>query len=515
MPPPTSTNGLRARLTLLSLAAAVVAGGFWLVLCTIPTLSSRLGLPAGALASIAQGPDNTATAGDVNVVIFVIDTLRADRLNTYGYDRKTTSPNIDALAKEGVLFERACAPAPWTLPSVASLITSRFPCEHAVLSTRQRFGPGVQTLPERLKQLGFTTIGLWANAIVGPGLGFDRGYDFYRESLTNEGRQVSVARRMYPGRPFFLYVHNIEPHNPEFFAPPHTAGFRDVSKSVRQQIGEHYRQYRTATWLDFEEGRTAGTTEVTAIQDEHVRGLVALLETYSELYDACVRLADRRVGSVIQTLKDRGEWDNTLFILVSDHGEEMHEHGGWSHDQSVYEELLHVPLIIRFPHGRHAGQRVKDLVSLVDVMPTVFDALGKPELATDARGSSLIPLIEGKVFRDNLCFYVPSVRHNVMSYYRPWKEQRGDINVVVRRGVWKGIWNVEHDTFELYDLCSDAGEHSNVAPQHGELVAAMREYAGTWYEDCADPARGEGLVTEAGELDEQTLRNLRALGYVD
>lgn len=250
---------------MLSLALVVVIGGLWVVLRGIPTLSSQLGFAARTLAASTRAPDNTANAGNVNVVIFIIDTLRADRLNAYGYDRKTTSPHIDALAEEGVLFERAYAPAPWTLPSVASLMTSRFPREHGVVSTRTRFGSRVQTLPMRLKQLGFTTVGLWANAIVGAGLGFDRGYDFYRESFTNEGQQVHTVRKMYPGRPFFLYMHNIEPHNPEFFAPPHTPGFRDVSDSVRKQIAEHYKQYRIATWLDFDHGRTPGTTEVEAI----------------------------------------------------------------------------------------------------------------------------------------------------------------------------------------------------------------------------------------------------------
>ncbi|MBU0616361.1 MAG: sulfatase, partial [Planctomycetes bacterium] len=430
MPDTGPRNTPRAKAAMFSLAVVVVVGGLWAGLRAVPAFSSRLGLPAWALAAGSHASDNTATAGNVNVVIFLIDTLQARRLNAYGYDENVTSPNIDGLADGGVLFERAYAPAPWTLPSVASLMTSRFPCEHGALSARSRLGSGVLTLPMHLKQLGFTTIGLWANAFVAPRLGFDRGYDFYRESFTTDGEEVHAARRMYPGRPFFLYIHNIEPHNPEFFAPPHTPGFRDVPDLVRKRIAEHYKRYRVATWLDFEQKRPPGTTEVAEIQDQHVQGLVSLLDTYNELYDACVRLADARVGSAIQALKDRGEWDNTLFIFLSDHGEEMYEHGGWSHDQSVYEELIHVPLIIRFPHGQHAGQRVNDLVSLVDVMPTVLDVLGKPELATDARGSSLIPLIKGETTRDEQSFYVPSMRHNAMSYYRTWKQERGDINVV-------------------------------------------------------------------------------------
>jgi arylsulfatase A-like enzyme len=500
---------------MVSLATVFVVSGLWAGVRVLATSGSRLGFPAWARAAGSRTPDNTASAGKVNVAIFLIDTLQARRLNVYGYERNVTSPNIDALAAQGVLFERACAAAPWTLPSVASLLTSRFPCEHGVLSTRTRFGSGAQTLPMHLKQLGFTTIGLWANALVGPGLGFDRGYDFYRESFTTDGEEVYAARRMVPGRPFFLYIHNIEPHNPEFFAPKHTPGFRDVPQATRERIAGLYKQYRNATWLDFDHQRPPGTTEVTEVQEEGVQGLVALRDTYNELYDACVRLADQRVGSAIRALQQRGEWDSTLFILVSDHGEEMHEHGGWSHDQSVYEELLHVPLIIRFPHNQYAGRRVTDLVSLVDVMPTVLDVLGKPDLVADLRGSSLMPLIRGEANRDEQSFYIPSMRHNVMSYYRPWKQQRGDVNVVVRRGDWKGIWNVERDTFELYDLLTDAGEQDNLAPQQPELLAAMRQHVEAWYETCGHrTAEGAGAV-EAGQLNEQTRRNLRALGYVD
>ena len=485
------------------------------MLRVVPSLSRQLDLPTPAHAEIAHNADNAVTDDDTNVVIFLIDTLQARRLNCYGYDKKTTSPNIDALARKGVLFKNAYAAAPWTLPSVASLLTSRFPCEHGVLSTRTRFGSRMRTLPMCLKHIGYTTLGLWGNAIVGPGLGFDRGYDFYRESFTNSGKQVRAARQRYSGRPFFLYVHNIEPHNPEFFAPPSTPGFRDVAAPIRARIAEHYKQYRIATWLDFGQKRRPGTTNVEAIQQKHVNGLVELRDVYSELYDACVRLADKRVGSAIRALKDREEWNDTLFILLSDHGEEMFEHGGWSHDQSVYEELLHVPLIIRFPENEFAGKRVHDLVSLVDVMPTVLDYVGKPDLVADLRGRSLLPLIRGDLMPPPDEFRVTAMRHNVMSYYEPWQRQRGNINVVVRRGEWKGIWNVELDTFELYDLEADPGEHHDISARHAKLVSDMRDYARAWYADCGqNRTYGRRAVKGAG-LSDDARDNLRALGYID
>jgi arylsulfatase A-like enzyme len=513
MPAISRGHGRRANLMMISLALLLVSGGAWTLAHGIPALSARLGFPSRASAARSRSSENSAAVGKPNVVIFLVDTLRADRLNCYGYTERRTSPNVDALAGAGVLFERAYAPAPWTLPSVASLMTSRFPCEHGVLSTRQRIGRSVKTLAQRFKQLGYTTIGLYANSMVAAEFGFARGYDFYRESFTSAGRQVTVARRLHPGEPFFLYVHNIEPHNPEFFAPAHTPGFRDVPRAVRDRIAGHYRAYRTATRVDFTAGRTVGLTDTAGVQETHIRGLVRLLEDYELLYDASVRLADARLGSAIDALKARGEWDNTLFIFLADHGEEFHEHGGWSHAQSVYEELIRVPMIIRFPRGQWAGRRVDALVSLVDVLPTVFDVLGAPEQAADARGQSLMPFVRGEAAFRPAELHVPAMRHNVMNYYRPFKMQRGDINVVIRRGPWKGIWNVEPDTFELYDLTLDPGEQNDVGADHPELVTQMRDHGQAWHEQCT--AYDQETAEPLEKLDPQTVRNLRALGYVD
>ena len=241
-------------------------------------------------------------------------------------------------------------------------------------------------------------------------------------------------------------------------------------------------------------------------------GLVALREDYSELYDASVRLADARLGSVIAALKERGEWDNTLFVLLADHGEELGEHGGWSHDQSVYEELLHVPLVVRFPGGRYGGQRVSEVVSLVDVMPTVLAALERPALAVGTRGRDLMPVVRGEAWASGE-FFVPAVRWNLMSTYARWQRERGDMNVVVRSGAWKGIWNADLDTFELYDLDTDPGELVNVAERQPERVAAMREHVTARYADCG--AAADEQAGSAGKLGEEALRNLRALGYVE
>lgn len=485
------------------------------ILLVIAGAASPLRAQSPTSAGSEPPPPRTAQPKRVrpNIVIFLIDALRADHLGVYGYDRRPTSPRIDALAREAVVFEQAYAPTPWTLPTVVSLMTSTFPVEHGTLHNRQRMSKSLMPLAERLRRFRYATFGLIANTFAGQDHGLERGYDVLQESPRNNGRKVGRILDTYPAEPFFLYVHNIEPHTPYHFAPTHAEGFRDVSGKTRRAIAKHYTMYRSLGRTDFHNRRPIGTTDNTRKQDRHLAALTRMREDYTELYDASVRLADTRLGSVVDLLQERGLWENTLFILVSDHGEEFGEHGGWLHDQAVYEEQLRVPLIIHFPRGQYAGRRVSAVVSLVDILPTIFGYLQKPNAAGRARGRNLMPLIRGNeaVAADE--FVVPAMRINARKYYRPWKESRGDINVVIRKGDWKGIWNVEPNTLELYDLSSDPGEQHDVSVTNPELALTMQAFARLWYEDCGQHAATP--PENADEPDAETLRNLRLLGYVD
>ncbi|MFQ5805212.1 MAG: sulfatase [Phycisphaerae bacterium] len=461
------------------------------------------------------GASAHSRSGEVNIVIFLIDTLRADRLGVYGYERRPTSPRTDALADESVVFEQAYAPSPWTLPTLVSLLTSTFPCEHNVLHNRHRLGDSFDPLAVRLKPLGYTTISLYANPFASPRFGLGRGYDVIVDlnRAQSDGQTVAAALDGCPTAPFFLYLHNTEPHNPYDYAPPHTDGFRDIPAQTRKWFDKQNTAYRRLSRVDFANKRSLGTTDNTAEQDRVLAALRSKLDDYRELYDAAVRAADRRLGSVIDVLKSRKLWDNTLFIILADHGEEMAERGGWLHDQSVYEELMRVPLIVRFPRGEYGGHRLRSVVSLVDVLPTIIDYLQEPELLHGTRGRSLMPLVRGEQPDEDRNFKIPGMRMNRKKYYRPWKESRGDTNLVVRRGDWKGIWNAEIDTFELYDLPNDPQEQHDVSAEHTELVSAMLRAARSWYEDCG--SRAAETEEAPQQIDEQTLRSLRSLGYID
>jgi len=475
----------------------------------------------GALTSAYRRPAEVPQAEPVkrrpvrldHVIIVLIDTLRADRLGVYGYD-KDTSPHIDALAKEGVVFTSCDAPAPWTLPSVVSIMTSTFPCEHGVVVDGQQIGSSPAPFAERLKDCGYATASLYANPYAGPMSGLNRGFDHVAYHRAVDGDKVASWLETIPAGPFFAYIHNVEPHD-AFDAPMRLVKlFGDAKPADKRMLRTLLLAYRRLTRVDFAEGRPLGTTDNT---DEQRRAINRVAQSESQmqvLYDAAVRYADERVGSIIDTLKRRGVWDNTLFIVTSDHGEELYDHGGWQHDQSVYEELVHVPLIMRFPDASIAPRRIDEVISLVDLMPTVLDYLGRHESSSDCRGRSLMPLIDDPQAASAAAMTVTSMRINRKKYYKPYKESRGDVNVVVRDGAWKGIYNVELGSFELYKLDDDPAEQVNLAADEADVVERMRGVAQQWLDEClaAGATNAEGAPNDM----EDTWRDrLRSLGYVE
>jgi len=467
--------------------------------------------PAGASSAEAPLPQPTT-----NVVIFLIDTLRADKLGAYGYG-KPTSPTIDALAAEGVVFERAQAPAPWTLPSVPSIQTSTFLCEHGVGIEGQKLSPQIPTLAERFKRIAYATGNFYSNNFAGPLTNMHRGFDLCQRApqFFTDGTHITPWLDSIGTTPYYLYIHNLEPHNPHQAPPQLISLFGATDPSQRRVLGRLLGQYRALLRAAWDAKVDMGTIDNTAEQDAVLARLHAMLDDHLILYDAMVRLSDLRVGSVIDALKRRGDWDDTLFILTADHGEEFAEHGGYLHSQSVYGELTHVPLIIKFPKGAHAGTRVPRVVSLVDILPTVFDVLGRPDLVGNARGASLLPLVRGEPgARDEEPFVISTVRLNERKYYRPWAQTRGERNLALHTpdGRWKGIWNTDPsiNTFELYDLQADPTEQHNVCADHPELVAAMSKYVQRWYRSCA----GDAKTAEFGGLSEEDQKGLEALGYL-
>jgi arylsulfatase A-like enzyme len=472
-------------------------------------------LSAAIIVGACTEPDQQVESPTTPVIIYLVDTLRADRIGVYGYKRRSTSPNIDALAAQSVVFERAYAPAPWTMPSVASLNTSRFACEHGVTSVRKKLNSSIIPLPEKLLNIGYYTGSLYFNPMIGPYSGFDRGYDEYIRGAgtTNRLTDELPAFLDHAGdRPFFLNVHTMEPHDVYWTPYSYVQTFGHISPDVKTTLETSLREFNAASLTDFLAERPPGTTDTTAVQSEALMRLDAHREEFDLLYDASVLWADHNAGEVIEELKQRGVWDKSIFIFLADHGEELGERGGWFHGHSVYEEVVRVPLLIHFPGDQYAGLRISSPVSLVDLLPTILDYLKQPGLCKDCRGRSVLPMINDSGSTPPHTVVIPSLRLNEPFYYLPWRESRGNVNVVVLQDAWKGIWNDDLENLELYDLDSDPGERVDLSRENVALTRQMTEAARQWLGNCRQV---EQMPEETEELDEATKEQLRAVGYFD
>ncbi len=355
---------------------------------------------AGLLHFVESDPDGpkvgARTARDAerpNVLVFMVDTLRADALGCYGYEKKT-SPEIDAFAADAVRFEDCRAPSPWTKPSVASLFTSLYPTQHACVQTREILVPEAETLAEVLRSSGWRTAAFTDNPFVSPEFGLGQGFDhvdYVRPSVIANGTLIGKALFMLrllslvgePGgvgheagrgaqhlveqgllpwldardeHPWFAYVHIMEPHLP--YDPPRTdAESFGLPRGTPYEAPPPYNGV-----LPF------------SVAPEPAPEFVQRLRAQ---YDGEVRDASRWFGRTIDELKARGLYDNTIVVFVADHGEELRGRGGWTHGHSLHRELLQVPLIMRAPDAQfHSGARgltVRGGASLLDVFPTLLD----------------------------------------------------------------------------------------------------------------------------------------------
>ena len=409
---------------------ALVAAGLWLQSCGVQARERSDAPPS--------------------IVVVLIDTLRADHLGCYGYERPT-SPRIDAFAREAVTFEHALAQCTWTKPSTASIHTGLYPSRHGVTTPDMRLDEEHETLAERLSAEGYRTAAIgWQPYIFG-GSGFAQGFEHFEPvtppDLPGVGHAeyiVDQALAWLAGaggeRPFFLYVHILDPHAP--YEPPEP--FR--ARFDRGVKWEHDGAFMMA------EG--AQPAQLSAEDWEH----------YTDLYDAEIAYTDSQVGRLFDAL-DR---ERTAVFLLADHGEELNDHGFWSHTPTLHEELVHIPLIASFPapfKAELAGKRVADLAQQVDLMPTVLDLLGLPARA-DLPGRSLLEKARGAAATaygisevDEFGHFKKAVVAGRTKLIRSWSPQEGET---------------------LYDLRSDPGERQDVLAarpaEAAELGAILDEH---------------------------------------
>jgi arylsulfatase A-like enzyme len=436
------------------------------------------------------------------VVLVSVDTLRADHLGCYGYERET-SPAVDALAKEGALFLNTYAPSPWTLPSHVSLLTSLNGVRHQVYYEEDRMDPGQITLAEMLRSKGFLTAAFTDGGFLSRVYGFGKGFDAYSESTGGVQSTDSAMRIWRPAsewldgnrdKDFFLFLHTYQPHSPYVCPRPYATMFLGENPSrssinLNGYLGGHAGRFRQLP--------------------ENER-----LEIIG-LYDGEVRYTDEAlVAPLIAKLKEHGLYDSALIIFTSDHGEEFFEHRGWTHGHSLYDESLKVPLIIKFPGGRHKGLRLKPMVRLIDIMPTILEEFGISRAKVGLDGTSLFPILRGKERGDRA--FLADVGDNIV-------KSRVGRKIAVSSGKNKLILNKPYSpkdlaffisppplvpAVELYDLAEDAGEKRNVAGERAAVARELNRRVVEIYKKAV--ARKADRI----EMDEALKERLRALGYI-
>jgi arylsulfatase A-like enzyme len=355
-----------------------------------------------------RSPRAPATRPDV--IVILIDTLRADHMGVYGYGRDTT-PNLDRFARESVVFRRAVSQTSWTKPSIPSLFTALYPSRHGVFEGSSRDTEGhitsdvlpdsLETLAEAFREHGYETVAFVHNAQLRGFLGFAQGFDLYRDRAGDADQINGAFLRWLDGRgegPFYAYLHYLDVHWP--YRPP--APFDTLFGA-----GESTIDFATDDWKALREDINDGKIRP---GESDVRAMVAL-------YDGELRFLDDRLGRLFDDLRRRGLYDDAMIVVTSDHGEEFLEHGKIGHGQSLHRELLWIPLMIRFPGGRWGGREIEETVELLDVFPTIADHLGWGPLP-GVDGRSLIPGIAGKSSADGHEAYAYSELYHRGSYQR-------------------------------------------------------------------------------------------------
>jgi arylsulfatase A-like enzyme len=444
-----------------------------------------------------------------DVVLIVVDTLRADHLGAYGYGRDT-SPAIDALARRSTLFENAWAAAPWTLPSVMSITTGRYPSGHRVENDGLRLGTEIPTLAEILKGAGYGTGGFVSHVYVDRPYGFERGFgrfeDFgiaapsYRPEagLEPTADRVTDAALAWLARqgngPIFLFVHYFDPHWP--YAAP--GAYRDRYPSA-------YRGPLDASYDSISKFQAPSAP---------------LPEGYGEFlvnrYDGEIRFVDDQIGRLLAGVARAGRDDRAWIVLTADHGEEFKDHGSMGHGRRLYEETIRVPLLVRAPAAREvpagAASRVQEPVTGVDLFPTIAAFAGVRALPEGLAGRDLAPLLGrggsgGLGAKDGAAgeHAPPAAGRTLVSETVRLNSYRK----AVRQGALKLIQSMGDNRSELYDLAADPGERRDLAAQRPEdrrrllraLYSEVDLLSGGWnlvWSSDGRPRRFRGRIRTTG-----------------
>ncbi len=430
-----------------------------------------------------------------NIVIFLMDTQRANNLSCYGYPKKTT-PNIDVVAGEGVLFVNNIIPGVWTLPSHSSLFTGRYVSGHGADAHHEFLPDDFPTMAEILGKLCYRTVGFSNNGWVSRSSGVARGFDEYyltskdggkakkvewfyveeeasREGEKDRGSQktvnaaISWIEKKHAGKqPFFMFINVIEPHGP--YWPPEPFRSRFLPSDVSDEEAKSIPPLKsTGECIDIRVGKLSLSPREWGIQ--------------KALYDGCTATVDDRLGMLYRYLEGKGLLDETIFIVTSDHGDVQGEHPPHvEHHLCAYDELIRVPLIMRCPEALPKGRKVRWITQTVDVLPTILDILGvkDKEFWRTLQGYSMLPALDDEPRRE---FAFTEYMKPLQQFFLIW-QRHPDFDIGVYNYMLKALRTLEYKYIwysngrsELFDLKNDPAEKNNLAEETPGKATEMRE----------------------------------------
>ena len=456
---------------------------------------------AAISANILRAEDNQSVANKPNVLLIGVETLRADHVSCLGYPRATT-PTLDKLAKQGALFSKAIGTSSWTMPTNMSIFTSLYPGVHKTTDYQKKLPPGRVTLAEIMKTQGYTTAAFVSNPTLGSQYGFSRGFDLYDDFSVNldlglnifenndRGSQhvlnamtseavnraaISWLQKNY-NEPFFMFVFYFDPHY-DYVPPPPFDTIFDPNYDGR--INGH------------------GIVNKPQPQPRDLEHIIAL-------YDGEILYTDGYISKLLEKFAEYGIMDNTLVVVFGDHGDEFYEHGSTAHGQSLHNELTHIPLIFRWPRAIAGNKKIDCLVSQVDIMPTILDYLDI-QYGGYMQGKSLKGLIEGN--QEKL--------HDIV--YGEVSIHKNKFFAAARSEDYKFILDLQTGEKQLFDINNDPNEQIDIYMEKSlEGPVLIENQLTLWLinnSKLAERLSGKE-EDDSVELDEEQIRQLKALGYV-
>ncbi len=431
-----------------------------------------------------------------NVILIGIDTLRADHSSLLGPDvnKRQFTPNLSQLAKRGTVFQSAISQSPWTMPAFASILTGKYPHEHGAISLYGFLRREELTLAEIMREAGYFTGAIVSHFYVDAGHGFAQGFNYFNEdyslghdAITSEGVTNCAINflKKHGNERFFLFLHYFDPH----------------CKYQNHQDWNFADAY--SGWL-----RAEPYTFDSLRKKRHLLGL-SEIKYLTDLYDEEIAYTDKHIGRLLRFVEEQGLMQNTVFVVVGDHGEEFMEHGWIGHTISLYDELIRVPLLIVLPGFEHNKHIVSNVIETRSVFSTLIDYLGLP-CALENPPPSLLPMIQTTAIKNNSGASPNSAYSTVWLPDADVESGKRVEIFALRTDRWKLIIDHTRKKEFLFDLKNDPQETGNLVLQNQKVFQEMRQKLRAWYLEMVK----ETVDVPTLELNEEQINKLKSLGYL-